>query len=667
MLQVQLSLRHPGARFEVVNAAVTAINSHVIRDIARDCARADGDIWVVYMGNNEVVGPYGDGTIFGRQMPPLPVIRASLAVKGTRLGQMVEALLLKMQPPSDRSGWGGMRMFLDHQVRADDPRMKTTYDYFGRNLADILDYGRKAGVGIVASTVAVNLKDCAPFASQHRANLSASELEKWDRCYQSGVQAQNAGKFREADDDFRQAARYDDTFAELRFRQGQCALELHDLAATRSRFKAARDLDTLRFRCDREINELIRGTVSRRQGERILLADAERAFAEHSPDALPGNEFFYEHVHLNIDGNYLLARTIGEQVEKLLPAGISAAGNAWPSEAECERRMGWSRYDELEAAREIAARLRNPPFTGQLNHDAQVARFSRLAQELAPAENPAGLREAERICDEARRAAPDDYELDYQSALLKMAGGDLSGAITALKRELDALPADAGGWGNLGLFLSHAGKLDEAADAFERALELDPLDSSLEQRIAHARWQAGRREGALAHYRKALRLRPNAAIAWLEMGGIFEELGQKAKAEECYGRALACRGLSLEETVALAHFSESRSWYEAASTNYLQAIRLDPMNAKLRVDAGGNFALWGRNAEAEEQFRQVLALQPDSVKTRMNLAVALMKQSRNAEALAELDTVLRQDPTNTLARQYASGLRKSAGSAEPAR
>ena len=52
MLQAMLSLHHPGVRFEVVNAGMTAINSHVILPIARDCATANGDIWVIYMGNN---------------------------------------------------------------------------------------------------------------------------------------------------------------------------------------------------------------------------------------------------------------------------------------------------------------------------------------------------------------------------------------------------------------------------------------------------------------------------------------------------------------------------------------------------------------------------------------------------------------------------------------
>ncbi len=81
MLQAMLELRYPGTHFEILNAAIVAINSNVILPIARDCRRANADVWVIYMGNNEVVGPFGAGTVFGRQAPPLPLIRANLALK----------------------------------------------------------------------------------------------------------------------------------------------------------------------------------------------------------------------------------------------------------------------------------------------------------------------------------------------------------------------------------------------------------------------------------------------------------------------------------------------------------------------------------------------------------------------------------------------------------
>ncbi len=87
ILAAMLREQYPGVQFEVVDGAMTAINSHVVRQIAGDCAARQPDLFVVYMGNNEVVGPYGPGTIFQKWSPSLGMIRASLWVKSTRVGE----------------------------------------------------------------------------------------------------------------------------------------------------------------------------------------------------------------------------------------------------------------------------------------------------------------------------------------------------------------------------------------------------------------------------------------------------------------------------------------------------------------------------------------------------------------------------------------------------
>ena len=63
-LQALLSEKFPDRKFEVVNVSITAIDSHVILPIARECASHQGDFWIVYMGNNEMVGPVWGGQRF---------------------------------------------------------------------------------------------------------------------------------------------------------------------------------------------------------------------------------------------------------------------------------------------------------------------------------------------------------------------------------------------------------------------------------------------------------------------------------------------------------------------------------------------------------------------------------------------------------------------------
>ena len=89
--------------------AFTAINSHVVLPIARECARQNGDLWIVYMGNNEVLGPFGAGSVFSAQSPPLSVIRTSLALKRLKLGQLADRALDQLMDAGSRTqSWAGM-------------------------------------------------------------------------------------------------------------------------------------------------------------------------------------------------------------------------------------------------------------------------------------------------------------------------------------------------------------------------------------------------------------------------------------------------------------------------------------------------------------------------------------------------------------------------------
>lgn len=694
MLEATLSLRHPSVRFEVVNAAMTAINSHTILPIVRDCAGIKSDAWVIYMGNNEVVGPFGSGTVFGPQTPPLPLIRSTLALKTTRTGQLLDSVLAWVQKrPSDKSEWGGMEMFLDQQIRADDPRMNSVYHHFERNLADILQAGLRSGAGIVVSTVAVNLKDCAPFASAHRAGLSEADRVRWDELYQLGIQAQAAGNYPDAGQNFREAAQLDDTFAVLRFRQGQCALALGKGSEARPHFQAARDLDTLRFRCDTRLNEAMRKEVANRESERIVLADAERVFAEQSLDRLPGEKLFYEHVHLTFEGNHLLARTIGEQVEKLLadrlaPHGITT--QSWPSPADCARRLGWSDWSQVVGLKGVLPRLNNPPFTGQFNHQSQMQRVQAALEKLSATAQPPGISNAIRICEAALAAVPGDAALNAQLAAIRKAAGDLSGAAAAARRELELLPSDAEGWFQLGSILARQRQYSEATAAFQRAVQLDSQDVVFRENLAQSMAALGRHEEALREFRHVLAVKPHLGLAWLHLGQVLEQMGRKTEAEDCYQQALTNPGQHLAGLVELAGFCQGRGWFEAAATNYIQAIKSDPSNAQLHVGAGQNLAALGQNAEAArhsaeavslspafaeahllhgmvlgrqglvseamEEFREALKLKPDLLDARINLGIAIAEQNP-VEALAHFEAVLRQSPANATALKQARLLR----------
>ena len=638
MLEAMLELRHPDKKFEVINAAMTGINSHVVLPLARDCADAGADVWVIYMGNNEVVGPFGAGTVFGGQTTPLPLIRAGLALKATRTGQLFDTVRQAAQKASAESGaWEGMRAFVKYKVAESDPRLGAVYENFGQNLKDIIAAGRNSGAKIILSTVAVNLKDCAPFASLHRSDLSESQLNEWNRLFDAGVKAQQSGDYRQAATDYDQAERIDERFAELRFRRGQCAVALNDAVKAQTEFTAARDLDALRFRCDSRLNEIIRQQAT----GGVSLADAEDTLAAESPGGISGADLFYEHVHLTFEGNYVLARTIAEKVEKTLALPENAA---WPDVAQCAQRLGYTSRDAQLALSDIRGRISDVPFTFQSNHDEQIRRLTEVARGLPPPNSAASLREAQSAAEAALARWPTDAPLWEQLGEIKQDAGDFAGALTAAQRSLDTLPSSAGCWLLAGILLAQQEKYAEALAAFKHSFALDPQAVWARHNFALCLEKLDRRDEAVVEFRRSLALKPDYGTGWLALGQLYESMGRTNDAAPCFTKALANPVNQPDDLIALARFCFSRRWFEPAATNFAAAVELRPTDPGLRLEAGRAFVAVGRHDEAVRQYQSAVELAPDQSQTHMQLAVELGRLKQPALAEQEFREVLRLNP-----------------------
>jgi tetratricopeptide (TPR) repeat protein len=403
-LQVMLRQRFPSVKFEIVNAGMVAINSHVLLEMTRQFADYHPDLFIVYAGSNEVVGPYGPGTVLtGSSMNPT-LIRASIFVRSTRIGQ----LLTESGKP--RTEWRGMEMFLNKQVRVDSPRMERAYRNFTYNIKEIANVATASGAHVVLSTIATNLRDTAPFASMHRDDLSPENLQTWSSFVNQGTAFESVGAYSDALKAYNSAAQLDDQFAELQFRIARCEWAMGDYAAAKERYVRARDLDTLRFRADSRINEIIRTTATS-SGANVQLLDAQSLFATQSHNGVTGSELLYDHVHPTPPGNYILALTAYEHIANLLPPNVrTAVAGADPlSEVECEKLLAFTGHDRARVASEMVDRLQRPPFTNQLNHAEQVQ--SLMLRATGVTESP---QETAAQYQWAIAQTPDDLTLHYK-------------------------------------------------------------------------------------------------------------------------------------------------------------------------------------------------------------------------------------------------------------
>ena len=404
-LEVMLRERFPATKFEVVNTGSVAINSHVVLRIAKQLAEQQPDLFIIYSGNNEVVGPYGPGTVLTSSGMSIPVIRSSIFLRSTRIGQLVTKL------GAQKKTWQGMEMFLDKQVRANSPLMQQVYANYERNLRDTIAVARAAGAQVIVATAATNLEDCAPFASLHRDGLKTQEVNEWSSLVQRGNEREAAQSFSEALDLYRSAAKIDNEYAELEFRIARCLKSLGETKSANGHFGRARDLDTLRFRADTRINDINRFVPAAYSG--VGLADTESLFSSASRDGIVGSDFVYEHVHMTPLGSYLFARAIYGQVAGKLANGTAAEA---PSQTECERMLALTAYDRSRIAQEMLRRIQRAPFTQQLNHSEQVLRFQLQAESMSETPNDTALQYQWAIA-----RAPQDAMLRYNFGMFLFA------------------------------------------------------------------------------------------------------------------------------------------------------------------------------------------------------------------------------------------------------
>src|SRR5439155_25136459 len=121
----------------------------------------------------------------------------------------------------------------EQQVPADAPAMAGVYDHFQHNLSDIIAVAQGSGAQVLVSTVGVNLKDSAPFASLHRADLTLREREAWEGKVREGTALEDAGQHSEALDRYLSAATIDDRYAELQYRIGRIYWTFGEFSAAR--------------------------------------------------------------------------------------------------------------------------------------------------------------------------------------------------------------------------------------------------------------------------------------------------------------------------------------------------------------------------------------------------------------------------------------------------
>lgn len=668
MLEVMLQARYPGKKIEVYNTAATAINSNVILPIAEDCRVLQPDLFVVYEGNNEVVGPFGLSAALTPFFSNRAVIKTQVWISSTRLGQWVKSIA--RQPAASGDEWRGMELFLEHKVRLGDPNLEKVYSHFEGNLSDICRLARRAGVKVVLSSVIVNDLDCAPFVSLHRATLGAAELEHWNALFEKGKTEEASSHWKSASEAYGKAAAIDSEYAELHYRAGRCQWSDGQPEAARKSLEMARERDALRFRADARMNGAIQKVASHNGA---IFVDAEALAQKASPGGVPGENLLYEHVHLNFAGNYLLASAVMQSCEQAL--GLKS-DLPTPSVDECQKRLAWTVFDEKRITERLRSRLQVAPFTSQCDN-AQVlerlnARLSSLDLELK------GKAEAsDAFYREALSARPADWQLRMNYLQFLYEQGRHPQAHEQAQQIFQRLPMEHFSLMNMGVTFQKLKRYDEAEDYLKRTIQANPYLSEGYEKLGLLREDQKRFDEAETLLQK--RRSPTVMANFYTRAGVYYAR-QHANdlARQYYDRALkAVPGFPeavadlkrLDRPVEIAPeetepYKQAMEWmkqgqFALAVDAWRKVVEAAPESARVRNNLGFALVKTGRYNEAIEQFSEAARLNPKSVDGLQNLASVYGLMERHAEAISTLQKAIAIKPSRAFYLFLADEYEKS--------
>ncbi len=675
MLQVLLQTSRTNRRVRVVNAAITAVSSHVIRDIAEEVAGYDPDAVVIYMGNNEVVGPYGPGTVFPTAFQHAGWIRFITWARGLRVSQVLEEAIVRFGP-GGRKTWRGMEMFLDRQVSPDDPRLESMYGMFADNLEAICRSFTRREIPVVLSTVGVNLRDCAPLASEGAV----------DACREA-YRFLHRGDAESAREQALAVLSNEGQVADAYYVLARALDELDRPVEARTAYRNALGADRLRFRADETINRAIRRFAGRVEGNGVTLVDGEALFLDASAPAVPGENLFYDHVHMNATAQAMLASA-------LAPAVASAAGMRYdpPRENDPARAVGWTAWSRRDALVEMYGRRLRPPFAGQIDQQGVEARWAdRIAGadrdyrregldgtiervSTAAADHGASLPDiwqtlsrlwiekgdaeaAGRAVDEVIRQWGYRPRLVTTRAALWAAEGRTDLGLELLRKQsrrkgrgedqyLAEMARQLAGWGwlraaenlydrarernpenadamiALGTARAMTGDHEDAVRILTAGVALAPEDDVGWANLGRARFENGDHEKGIEALEEAVRLNPENAGAWSSLGIFLQRLGRFEHARRAMRQARLIDPLDVDLYVDAALLEIADNQWDEAIVLYRRAIRLSPLDSRLPVQLAETLQRAGRSGEAVDAYRKAIELGEDRADVWAGMALA---------------------------------------------
>ncbi|MBL8630431.1 MAG: tetratricopeptide repeat protein [Rhodospirillaceae bacterium] len=201
-----------------------------------------------------------------------------------------------------------------------------------------------------------------------------------------------------------------------------------------------------------------------------------------------------------------------------------------------------------------------------------------------------------------------------------------------------------------GAIMLHLNNAGSALQLFQRALHLKPSDPDLYHGVGTSLRQLGLVDEAILALVGAVRVDPTHKPALYDLGMLYKQKGEYAKAEKMLGHAAAQANAygesrfeaELQRAIALYkqdRLPEAERWFHKAGL-------LNPDDPRPFINVAMIYRTWGHLDAAEKWLRKALDASPDHAEAHWNLANLLLVKGNLRDGFAEYEWRFKREGRN---------------------
>jgi tetratricopeptide (TPR) repeat protein len=243
-----------------------------------------------------------------------------------------------------------------------------------------------------------------------------------------------------------------------------------------------------------------------------------------------------------------------------------------------------------------------------------------------------------------------------QAALILQQQGNYAGAESAWRAVLQAHPADADAFANLGLLEARQERYKEAVPLYRKALALNPAMPGVRLNLGLALFKSGALSQAILAFTPLLKSEPPSSPEALRLATLIGlahyGLGDYAAAVPYLKQATAADPQNLPFRLALAHSCLWSKQYQCVLDVYHEILTLNAESAEADMLAGEAMDEMKNSAGATQQFRAAVKADPREPNVHFGLGYLLWGLMQYEEAAQQFQAELANNPDHAQALAY---------------